>query len=76
MPGISGGQGLVQFAELGLERELKQKAAGLRTHMLAGVVDVVIVVSGRPPPPLLAADLEELDGVLAVSSIDPNADDG
>jgi putative Mg2+ transporter-C (MgtC) family protein len=44
---ISGGQGLTQFGELGLafvlsaliglEREFRQKAAGLRTHTLVGV---------------------------------------
>ncbi len=38
-----------------------------------GVVDVVLVISGRPPAALLAADLEEMDGVLAVTSIDPSA---
>lgn len=38
-----------------------------------GVIDVVLVVFGRPPAALLAADLEEVDGVLSVTSDDPNA---
>jgi putative Mg2+ transporter-C (MgtC) family protein len=68
MLGISGGQGWVQFGELGLafllsaliglEREFRQKAAGLRTHTLVGVAAALfmlvskygfsdVVVSGR-----------------------------
>jgi putative Mg2+ transporter-C (MgtC) family protein len=41
-----------------------------------GAVDVLLVVHGRPSPALLAADLEEMDGVLSVTSLDPNAGDG
>ena len=37
-----------------------------------GVVDVVLTVYGRPPAALLAANLEDMDGVLSVSSDDPN----
>jgi putative Mg2+ transporter-C (MgtC) family protein len=54
---ISGGQGLIQFAELGLafglsaliglERELKQKAAGLRTHTLVGLGAALIVLVSK-----------------------------
>lgn len=40
-----------------------------------GIVDVVLVVLGRSPAALLAAELEEVDGVLSVRSIDPNAAD-
>ena len=40
-----------------------------------GVIDVVLVVVGRPPAALLAADLEEVDGVLSVTSDDPNVGD-
>ncbi len=40
-----------------------------------GVVDVVLVVFGRPPAAVLAADLEEVDGVLSVRSDDPNMGD-
>jgi putative Mg2+ transporter-C (MgtC) family protein len=38
----------------------------------AGTVDVVLTVFGRPPAALLAADLEDVDGVLSVNSDDPN----
>jgi putative Mg2+ transporter-C (MgtC) family protein len=54
---ISGGQGLVQFGELGLafvlsaligaEREWRQKAAGLRTHTLVGVGAALIVLVSK-----------------------------
>ena len=37
-----------------------------------GVVDVVLTVYGRPPAALLAANLEDMDRVLSVSSDDPN----
>jgi putative Mg2+ transporter-C (MgtC) family protein len=37
-----------------------------------GVVDVVLTVHGRPPAALLAANLEGMEGVLSVSSDDPN----
>lgn len=57
MLGISGGQGLIQFAELGLafvlsgliglERELRQKAAGLRTHTVVGVAAALIVLVSK-----------------------------
>ena len=57
MLGISGGQGLVQFAELGLafvlsalvgmERELRQKAAGMRTHTLVGVGAALIMLVSK-----------------------------
>lgn len=57
MLGISGGQGLVQFSEIGLafvlsaligfERELKQKAAGLRTHTVVGVAAALIVLVSK-----------------------------
>lgn len=40
-----------------------------------GVVDVVLVVFGRPPAAVLAADLEDVDGVLSVRSDDPNVGD-
>ena len=40
-----------------------------------GVVEVVLTVYGRPPAALLAADLEDMDGVLSVSSDDPNVVD-
>jgi putative Mg2+ transporter-C (MgtC) family protein len=55
--GISGGQGLIQFAELGLafvlsalvgtERELRQKAAGLRTHTVVGVGAALIMIVSK-----------------------------
>ena len=55
--GISGGQGWVQFGELGmafalsaligLERELRQKAAGLRTHTLVGVASALIMLVSK-----------------------------
>lgn len=55
--GISGGQGWVQFGELGtafalsaligLERELRQKAAGLRTHTLVGVASALIMLISK-----------------------------
>ncbi len=55
--GISGGQGWVQFAELGLafvlsaliglEREVRQKAAGLRTHTVVGVASALIVLVSK-----------------------------
>ena len=54
---ISGGQGLVQFAELGLafvlsaliglERELRSKAAGLRTHTIVGVAAALIMLVSK-----------------------------
>lgn len=54
---ISGGQGLIQFAELGLafvlsaliglERELRQKAAGLRTHTVVGVAAALIMLVSK-----------------------------
>ena len=54
---LSGGQGLIQFAELGLafvlsaliglERELRQKAAGLRTHTLVGLGAALIVLVSK-----------------------------
>ena len=54
---IDGGQGLVQFAELGLafglsalvgmERELKQKAAGLRTHTHVGLGAALIMLVSK-----------------------------
>src|ERR1700691_1214303 len=54
---ISGGQGLVQFEELGLafvlsaligfERELRAKAAGLRTHTVVGVAAALIVLVSK-----------------------------
>jgi putative Mg2+ transporter-C (MgtC) family protein len=55
--GISGGQGWVQFGELGaafglsaligLERELRQKSAGLRTHTLVGVAAALFVLVSK-----------------------------
>ena len=55
--GISGGQGWVQFGELGtafalsaligLEREIRQKAAGLRTHTLVGVASALIMLVSK-----------------------------
>lgn len=57
MAHISGGQGLIQFAELGLafvlsaliglERELRAKAAGLRTHTVVGVAAALIVLVSK-----------------------------
>jgi putative Mg2+ transporter-C (MgtC) family protein len=57
MLGISGGQGLLQFGELGLafvlsaliglERELRQKAAGLRTHTIVGVAAALIMLVSK-----------------------------
>ncbi|MBV9446077.1 MAG: MgtC/SapB family protein [Streptosporangiaceae bacterium] len=57
MPGISGGQGLVQFGELGLafvlsaliglEREYRQKSAGLRTHTLVGVAAALFMLVSK-----------------------------
>jgi putative Mg2+ transporter-C (MgtC) family protein len=54
---ISGGQGLIQFAELGLafvlsaliglERELRSKAAGLRTHTVVGVAAALIMLVSK-----------------------------
>lgn len=54
---ISGGQGLVQFAELGLafvlsaligvERELRAKAAGMRTHTVVGVAAALIMLVSK-----------------------------
>jgi putative Mg2+ transporter-C (MgtC) family protein len=55
--GISGGQGWVQFGQLGLafvlsaligvEREVRQKAAGLRTHILVGVAAALITLVSK-----------------------------
>ena len=55
--GISGGQGWAQFGELGLafvlsaliglEREVRQKAAGLRTHILVGVAAALITLVSK-----------------------------
>lgn len=55
--GISGGQGLVQFGEIGLafslsaliglERELRGKPAGLRTHTLVGVASALIILISK-----------------------------
>jgi hypothetical protein len=36
---------------------------------------VVLTVFGRPPAALLAANLKDMEGVLSVSSADPNAVD-
>lgn len=57
MLSISGGQGLTQFAELGLafvlsaliglERELRAKAAGLRTHTVVGVGAALIILVSK-----------------------------
>lgn len=57
MAHISGGQGLIQFAELGLafvlsafiglERELRGKAAGLRTHTVVGVAAALIMLVSK-----------------------------
>ena len=54
---VSGGQGLVQFAELGLafvlsaliglERELRGKAAGVRTHTVVGVAAALIMLVSK-----------------------------
>ncbi|MCL2581506.1 MAG: MgtC/SapB family protein [Streptosporangiales bacterium] len=54
---IAGGQGLLQFGELGLafvlsaliglERELRGKAAGLRTHMVVGVAAALIMLVSK-----------------------------
>jgi len=54
---ISGGQGLTQFTELGLafllsaliglERELRSKAAGLRTHTIVGVAAALIMLVSK-----------------------------
>jgi putative Mg2+ transporter-C (MgtC) family protein len=54
---ISGGEGPVQFGELGLafvlsaligtERALRQKAAGLRTHTIVGVAAALIMLVGK-----------------------------
>jgi hypothetical protein len=40
-----------------------------------GAVDVVLTLYGRPPATLLAADLEDMDGVLSVIAEDPNVGD-
>jgi len=40
-----------------------------------GVVDVMLMVYGRPPAMMLAAALEEVDGVVSVSSDDSNISD-
>jgi len=55
--GISGGQGWLQFGELGLafvlsgliglEREVRQKAAGLRTHTLVGVAAALMTLVSK-----------------------------
>jgi putative Mg2+ transporter-C (MgtC) family protein len=55
--GISGGEGWVQLGELGLafglsaliglEREIRQKSAGLRTHILVGVASALIVLVSK-----------------------------
>ncbi len=55
--GISGGEGWVQIGELGLafglsaliglEREVRQKSAGLRTHTLVGVAAALIVLVSK-----------------------------
>jgi putative Mg2+ transporter-C (MgtC) family protein len=55
--GISGGEGLVQFGELGLafllsasigtEREMRQKSAGMRTHTIVGVAAALIVLVSK-----------------------------
>ncbi|HLH59348.1 MAG TPA: MgtC/SapB family protein [Streptosporangiaceae bacterium] len=55
--GISGGEGWVQIGELGLafglsaviglEREIRQKSAGLRTHALVGVAAALIVLVSK-----------------------------
>ncbi len=57
MAGIPGGQGLTQFGELGLafalsaliglEREFRQKAAGLRTHTLVGVAAALFMLVSK-----------------------------
>jgi putative Mg2+ transporter-C (MgtC) family protein len=57
LAGVSGGQGPVQFAELGLafvlsaliglERELRHKPAGLRTHTLVGVGAALIMLVSK-----------------------------
>lgn len=57
MLGISGGQGLVQFAELGLafalsaaigiERELRNKSAGLRTHVIVGAGAALVMLVSK-----------------------------
>ncbi len=57
MLGISSGQGWYQLAELGLalvlasaiglERELRQKSAGLKTYTLVGVASALIVLVSK-----------------------------
>lgn len=69
---ISGGQGLIQFGELGLafglsaliglERELRQKAAGLRTHALVGTgAALIMLISKYGFEDVLAKNLIVLD---------------
>jgi putative Mg2+ transporter-C (MgtC) family protein len=55
--GISGGEGWTQLGELGLafglsaliglEREIRQKSAGLRTHILVGVASALIMLVSK-----------------------------
>lgn len=57
LAGISGGEGWVQFGELalafllsaliGLEREIRQKSAGLRTHTLVGIGAALIMLVSK-----------------------------
>jgi putative Mg2+ transporter-C (MgtC) family protein len=59
------GLALVLSTTIGLERELRQKSAGLRTYTLVGLGSALF---------LLVSELGELDGVLAVHLADANAD--
>jgi putative Mg2+ transporter-C (MgtC) family protein len=56
------GQGLLQFAELGLalvlsgliglEREIRQKSAGLRTYTLVGLASALIILISKWDSPI------------------------
>jgi putative Mg2+ transporter-C (MgtC) family protein len=59
------GLALVLSTTIGLERELRQKSAGLRTYTLVGLGSALF---------LLVSEFGELDGVLAVHLADANAD--
>jgi len=82
----AGGQGWTQLGELalafalssliGLEREWRQKSAGLRTHTLVGVGAALFEVRGKPSIEELAIALDKLDGVLGVETTDFADDSG
>jgi uncharacterized membrane protein YhiD involved in acid resistance len=69
------GLALLLSAAVGLEREIRQKDAGLRTHTLVGVGAALFMLISKRSVTELAAALSDLEYVDAVLAADANAID-